>query len=84
MKFKAAVIVSLKPTVLDAQGETVRAGLHRLGYTGVDAARVGKYIELSLEAPDQAQAQAQVERMCADLLANPIIEDYSVQISGQP
>jgi phosphoribosylformylglycinamidine synthase len=81
MKYQAAVVVSLKPTVLDAQGDTVLAGLRRLGYAGVESARVGKYIELRLEAPDADQARRQVERMCADLLANPIIERYSVEIA---
>lgn len=81
MTFTAAVIVSLKPTVLDAQGDTVRAGLHRLGYQGVQSARVGKYIELRLEAADAEEARRQAERMCADLLANPIIENYTVQVT---
>jgi phosphoribosylformylglycinamidine synthase len=81
MKYRAAVTVSLKPTVLDAQGDTVRAGLHRLGYTGVESARVGKYIELLLVAADEAAARREAERMCADLLANPIIEDFTVRIT---
>lgn len=81
MKYQAAVTVSLKPTVLDAQGDTVRAGLHRLGYSGVESARVGKYIELLVEAADEAAARREVERMSADLLANPIIEDFTVRIT---
>lgn len=79
--FQARVQVSLRPSVLDPAGEATRAAAARLGVSGVKTLRIGKAIELELEAPDQATAQAQVELLSDRLLANPVIEDWSLQIS---
>ncbi len=76
MQFMARVYVTLKPTVNDPQGLTIRGGLHSLGYAEVETVRAGKYMELKLEASDQDSAAARVGEMCARLLANPVIEQY--------
>lgn len=72
----ARVHVTLKPVVLDPQGSAVLGGLHTLGFDTVSAVRVGKYLEITLDAPDQTSAQEAVQQMCARLLANPVIEQY--------
>jgi phosphoribosylformylglycinamidine synthase subunit PurS len=77
----ARIYVTLKPTVNDPQGLTIRGALRSLGFSDVDSVRAGKYFELRLEDPDLAQAQARVDRMCRDLLANPVIEEYRFEVS---
>jgi phosphoribosylformylglycinamidine synthase subunit PurS len=77
---KARVHVSLKPGVLDPQGKAIGNALASLGFTGVDEVRQGKLIELDLVEADPARARAQVEAMCRDLLANPVIEDYTIEL----
>ncbi len=74
--FLARVYVTLKPTVADPQGLTIRGGLHSLGFAEVESVRAGKYMEIRLRATDRAQAERQVAEMCRLLLANPVIEDY--------
>ncbi len=76
MQFLARVYVTLKPTVNDPQGLTIRGGLHSLSYGEVETVRAGKFMELRLEAPDADTATARVGEMCARLLANPVIEQY--------
>jgi len=78
MTFTVEVIVALKPVVNDPQGLVVRDGLRRLGFSGVRAVRVGKHIELEVEADDEEAARAEVERMCEQLLRNPVIEDSRI------
>ena len=85
MTFVAEVVVQLKPVVNDPQGLVVRESLQRLGFDGVLAARVGKYVELEVDAASEADARATVAQMCERLLRNPVIEDYrvgSIRISG--
>ena len=77
--FRFAVNVSPKSGILDPQGEAVGSALGHLGFDVKDA-RVGKVIDLDVEATDAAEAKAQVERMCEQLLANPLIESYEVEI----
>jgi phosphoribosylformylglycinamidine synthase PurS subunit len=72
--------VTLKKSVLDPQGDTVRSGLATLGYQGVADCRIGKFMVLRLAERDPAKARAQVNEMCRRLLANPVIEDYVFQI----
>jgi phosphoribosylformylglycinamidine synthase subunit PurS len=79
-KLKATVTVMLKDGVLDPQGEAVRHALGTLGFAGVQAVRQGKVIELDLAATDPAAAEAEVKAMCDKLLANTVIEKYSVMI----
>lgn len=79
--FLARVHVTLKPTVNDPQGLTIKGALHSLGFTGVESVRAGKYMEIRLDAPDRAEAERQVQEMCAKLLANPVIEDFRFELS---
>ena len=78
---KATVLVRPKPGILDPQGEAVGSALGHLGFEVQDA-RVGKVIDLELDASDEAAAKAEVERMCRQLLTNPLIESYEVEIVG--
>ena len=78
--YLAKIYVTLKPAVNDPQGSTVRAGLHTLGFNAVHDVRIGKYLEIQLDAPDQTQAQTQLAQMCQQLLANPVIEDYRITL----
>lgn len=77
---KARVIITLKRTIMDAQGQTVEKALGNLGYQGVRNLRIGKYLEMDLDGGPREQLRIQVEEMCRRLLANPIIEDYRVEI----
>lgn len=76
----ARVHITLKESVLDPQGSTVQKALAALGYEGVQDVRVGKYLEVTLDASDEAEAERQVDEMCRSLLANPVIEKYSFQV----
>ena len=76
MQFLARVSVTPKPTVNDPQGNTVLAALKSLGFTGTSRVRIGKYLELSLEASSRAEAASRLEEMCRQLLANPVIEQF--------
>jgi len=78
MPMKARVHVMLKDGVLDPQGEAVRHALATLGFAGVTGVRQGKVIELDLAATDRASAEAEVGAMCERLLANTVIEQYSI------
>ena len=77
---KAKVHVTLKPGVLDPQGKAVQQALAGLGFGGLSGVRQGKVIELELSESDPEKATAQVEAMCEKLLANTVIEDYSVEV----
>jgi phosphoribosylformylglycinamidine synthase len=78
--YLAKVYVTLKPTVNDPQGLTVKGGLHTLGYGNVDSVRVGKYMEVRLSEGGRAKAEEQVREMCDKLLANPVIEDFRFEL----
>ena len=77
---KARVTIMLKDGVLDPQGEAIRHALDGLGHRGVSGVRQGKLIELDLDATDADAARTEVARMCEGLLANTVIEKYSVEI----
>ena len=79
--FHARVQVSLRPSVLDPAGEATRAAAARLGVDGVRRLRIGKAVDLELEAPDRATAQAQLEQLSDRLFANPVIENWQLEIS---
>ncbi len=78
---KARVYVTFKSGVLDPQGEAVRGALRALGFGGVQDVRVGKYIELELDEGDTLRED--LEKMCRDLLANPVIEDYRIELAAE-
>ena len=71
----------LKPLVNDPQGLAVAGGLRDLGYDNVQSVRVGKRIEVTLEAPDAAAAETAAREMCERLLANPVIEDFELDVA---
>ena len=73
------MLVRLKPGILDVQGAAVKRALGGLGFTDVADLRVGKVIEVDVEAASAAQARARVDEMCRKLLANPILEDYAIE-----
>jgi phosphoribosylformylglycinamidine synthase subunit PurS len=77
---KAVVLVRPKAGILDPQGEAVESSLRHLGFA-VGEARVGKIIDLELAAKDKSAARAEVERMCEQLLANPLIESYEIELA---
>ncbi len=81
MPLKARVQVMLKDGVLDPQGEAVRHALGTLGFGGVTGVRQGKVIELDLDTADRGAAEAEVRAMCERLLANMVIETFSVEIT---
>jgi len=78
--YLAKVYVTLKPTVNDPQGLTIKGALHSLGFVEVTSVRAGKYIEVRLEVNDQGIAYQQVDEMCKKLLANPVIENYAFEL----
>ena len=78
---RATVLVRPKPGILDPQGEAVETALEHLGFT-VSGARVGKVIDLEVDAADAAAAKTQVEQMCERLLANPLIESYEIEVEA--
>ncbi len=79
---KARIHVYLKPGVLDPQGQAVATSLNHLGFEEVSAARQGKFIEIDLETADAEEAQKRVAEMCDKLLANPVIENYDIELSA--
>ena len=78
---KATVLVRPKQGILDPQGEAVETALEHLGFS-VSQARVGKVVDLEVDATSADEARTQVEKMCEQLLANPLIESYEVEIHG--
>lgn len=77
---KARVTVTLKPGVLDPQGQAIEGSLRALGFSGVGAVRQGKVFDLELEATDPAAARSETVAMCESLLANTVIETYTIEI----
>ncbi|MBL9038359.1 MAG: phosphoribosylformylglycinamidine synthase subunit PurS [Archangium sp.] len=77
---KARVYVTLKPGVLDPAGKAVEASLHTLGFPEAHGVRLGKFVELDVDAPDAATAKQRVEAMAAKLLANMVVENFRVEL----
>jgi phosphoribosylformylglycinamidine synthase subunit PurS len=80
---RATVLVRPKPGILDPQGEAVLGSLRQLGFA-VDDARIGRVVDLELGNGDPEQARATLERMCEQLLANPLIESYDIELAEDP
>ena len=79
---KVRVLVRLKPGILDVQGAAVQRALHGLGFGDVRELRVGKLVEVDVDAGTAAAARARVDDMCKKLLANPLLEDYTIEAVG--
>lgn len=79
---RATVLVRPKPGILDPQGQAVEASLRHLGFE-VGETRVGRLVELDVTAGDATEARSQVERMCQQLLANPLIESYEIELDAE-
>ena len=78
MRHRFEVIVSMKPGLLDPQGKAVERSVPAMGWTNVSDVRVGKHVELTVDAESADAARAQVEEMARRLLSNPVIEDYRI------
>jgi phosphoribosylformylglycinamidine synthase subunit PurS len=80
---KARIYVTLKPSVLDPQGKAIHHAVETIGYRGIEDVRQGKYFEVTLDSSLSADdARAAIERMAKDVLANPVIEDYRVELDS--
>ena len=79
----AKVYVTLKPTVNDPQGITVLGGLKNMGYDSVSEVRVGKFLEIKIDETERGRAESIANELCEKLLANPVIEQYSVELEEQ-
>jgi len=80
---RVKIFVSLKAGVLDPQGKAIERSLHTLGYAEVQDVRVGKYLEVNLDASSRAAAELRIREMCDKLIANTVIEDYRFEISPE-
>jgi phosphoribosylformylglycinamidine synthase PurS subunit len=78
--YLAKVFVTLKPTVNDPQGLTVQGALKTLGFASVESVRLGKYLEIKIDETESAKAEALASDMCQKLLANPVIEEYRIEL----
>lgn len=77
---KAKIIITPKKAVVDPQGKTVQSALAHMGFTGVGAVHVGKYLEVELAGADREAARKQIDDACHKFLSNPVIEDYRFEI----
>jgi phosphoribosylformylglycinamidine synthase PurS subunit len=81
--YQAQIYVTLRPSVLDPAGTAVQSGLHHMGFDTVEQVRIGKYIQVTLAAADEASARQQLDQMCDQLLTNPVIENYRFDLHVQ-
>jgi phosphoribosylformylglycinamidine synthase len=77
---KAKIIITPKKAVLDPQGKTVQSALEHMGYAGIQAVHVGKYLEVELSGADKEAARKQMDEACHKFLSNPVIEDYKLEL----
>ncbi len=77
---KAKIVVTPKKAVVDPQGKTVQSALTQMGYTGIGAVHMGKYLEIELTGTDKDAARKQLDEACHKILSNPVIEDYRMEI----
>ena len=75
-KYLAKIFVTLRPSVLDPAGVAVQSGVKQMGYENVEQVRIGKYIELTITSSDEKKARQDLDRICDQMLANPVIENY--------
>jgi phosphoribosylformylglycinamidine synthase len=81
MMYRAAVTVRLRPSILDPQGQAIQRALHDLGHGSVAGVRAGKHLELMIEAQNEQEAARIAREACAQLLANPVTEDFDVEVA---
>jgi phosphoribosylformylglycinamidine synthase len=79
--FKSKIKVTLRKSILDPQGKTVEHSIQSLGYRNILSTRIGKYIELKIDANDEKEAERITDEVCRKLLANPVMEDYEFEIN---
>ena len=77
---KAKIIITPKKAVLDPQGKTVQSALEHMGYTGIGAVHVGKYLEIEVAGADREAVRQQIDNACGRILSNPVIEDYRFEL----
>jgi phosphoribosylformylglycinamidine synthase subunit PurS len=80
--YKVKILITLRKTILDPQGKAVEHSLKSLGYDKITDTRIGKYVELQVEADSRKEAAEIAENACKKLLANPVMEDYTYEITG--
>lgn len=78
--FRSKITVTLRPSILDPQGKAVELGMHSLGYQSVAHVRIGKFIEMDVDAKDRETAEKVTREVCEKLLANPVMEDFSFTV----
>ncbi len=78
--YKAKITVTLRKSILDPQGKAVLHGAHSIGYSPVRDIRIGKFIEMNIDAPDEEQARTVCKDVCQKLLSNPVMEDYQFTV----
>lgn len=76
IKYKAKIFVTLRPSVLDPAGVAVQSGVKQMGYNNVEQVRIGKYIELTITSNSEKSARQDLDKICDQMLANPVIENY--------
>lgn len=81
--YQAQIYVTLRSSVLDPAGTAVQSGLHHMGFDTVAQVRIGKYVEVTLDAEDEVSARQQLDQMCDQLLTNPVIENYRFDIQTE-
>jgi len=79
--YQVRIYVTLRPSVLDPAGTAIQSGLQHMGYDNVEQVRIGKYIELTLRADSETTARTQLDLICDQLLANPVIENYRFELT---
>ncbi len=79
--YQAKIFVTLRPSVLDPAGVAVKSGLKQMGYDNVDQVRIGKYIELTITSDSEHKARQQLDKICDQMLSNPVIENYRFDLT---
>jgi phosphoribosylformylglycinamidine synthase subunit PurS len=80
--FRARIHVTLRPSILDPQGKATREALRQLGHSSIDDVRMGKFVEISIAERDEATSRAVAEEACKKLLANPVTENYHIELEA--
>jgi phosphoribosylformylglycinamidine synthase PurS subunit len=80
VRYNVQIEITLKPTVMDAQGTTIEKAIHKLGHVDVNDVRIGKFVTMNVDADSPDKAKEIAENVSHELLANPIIEQYAVQV----